>query len=217
MTQSKEDLENIKSKIIEHIKKTYDEQKATEFISNIELMADEQFIEFLKQQGLLKDDGEPTQNSKCIFCSMIFGEIPTTKIGENDKAIAILELNPISQGHCLIIPKEHIEDKEKIPKEAYDLAKDIGEKIIKTFKPKDIKIVESEVMGHQMINVLPVYDNETMESPRTKQTPEGLAELKKRIEETQSKQIAVSIPSENQIESPEEISAANTWLPRRIP
>ena len=88
MEQTKQDLENIKSKLIEHINSSYPENKAKEYLSNINSMDDSQFIEFLKQQGLLKEDGTQKEQSKCIFCSIIFGDIPSTKIGENDNADA---------------------------------------------------------------------------------------------------------------------------------
>ena len=213
------DLVNIKQKLTEQIKTQYDEEQANQFIAKINDMTDEQFIEFLKQQGLIQGDGKPSQQ-QCIFCSMVFGEIPTTKIGENEKAISILELNPVTQGHSLIIPKEHIESEDKLPPEVKDLANEISEKIKKAFNPSRIDLIPGHVMGHQLINVLPIYNNETIESPRQKQTPEGLAELKKQIDAAQPEQITQEEKVEEIIEEPEEkeeINETNTWLPKRIP
>ncbi|MDQ1281054.1 MAG: histidine triad family protein [Thermoproteota archaeon] len=45
---------------------------------------------------------------ECIFCRIIRGELPSWKIIENDTAIGILDTNPSSEGHCLIIPKRHV-------------------------------------------------------------------------------------------------------------
>jgi histidine triad (HIT) family protein len=218
MTNTELDLVNIKSKLIEQIKSQYDELQATEFISKINDMTDEQFIEFLKQQGMIQSDGQPTQQ-QCIFCSMIFGEIPTTKIGENEKAISILELNPVTLGHSLIIPKEHIETEDKLPAEVKELANEISEKIKKTFNPLRIDLIPGHVMGHQLINILPIYNNETIESRRQKQTPEGLAELKKQIDSAQPEEITKEEKIEEMEEqsNEEEINEKNTWLPKRIP
>lgn len=44
----------------------------------------------------------------CIFCKIIKGEISSTKVYENDKFFAFLDIEPVSEGHLLIIPKEHI-------------------------------------------------------------------------------------------------------------
>lgn len=43
----------------------------------------------------------------CIFCKIAAGEIPSRKIYEDSDLIAIMDLNPTSKGHSLIIPKEH--------------------------------------------------------------------------------------------------------------
>ncbi|MCL5804361.1 MAG: HIT domain-containing protein, partial [Candidatus Thermoplasmatota archaeon] len=44
----------------------------------------------------------------CIFCRIIAGEIPSKKIFEDQTTLAILDINPISEGHSLVIPKKHI-------------------------------------------------------------------------------------------------------------
>jgi histidine triad (HIT) family protein len=43
----------------------------------------------------------------CIFCKIIKGEIPSFKVYEDDKVLAFEDINPISQGHTLIVPKRH--------------------------------------------------------------------------------------------------------------
>jgi histidine triad (HIT) family protein len=48
--------------------------------------------------------------SDCIFCKIIKGEIPCFKIFEDDNVLAFADINPISRGHTLIIPKRHIEN-----------------------------------------------------------------------------------------------------------
>ncbi len=48
------------------------------------------------------------QKQNCPFCKIIKGEIPSRKIYEDEDIIAILDINPASKGHMLIMPKEHI-------------------------------------------------------------------------------------------------------------
>lgn len=43
----------------------------------------------------------------CIFCKIISGEIPSTKIWEDDRFFAFLDINPVNPGHTLVIPKKH--------------------------------------------------------------------------------------------------------------
>lgn len=50
---------------------------------------------------------------ECIFCEIIKGKIPCTKIFENDKVFAFNDINPVAKHHVLIIPKKHIENAEE--------------------------------------------------------------------------------------------------------
>ena len=94
MELPKEQIQDLKKKVIEQINSTFPEDKKTEALKQIETMEEPQFIEFLKQNNLIKTDGSQPQG-QCVFCSIVFGDIPSTKLGENEKAIAILEINPI--------------------------------------------------------------------------------------------------------------------------
>jgi histidine triad (HIT) family protein len=51
----------------------------------------------------------------CIFCSIIAKEIPAEILFENDRAISILDVNPIHYGHALVIPKRHHADFLEVP------------------------------------------------------------------------------------------------------
>ena len=55
--------------------------------------------------------------SSCIFCKIINGEIPSTKIYEDELVYAFLDISPINFGHTLVIPKEHHESASTIPEE----------------------------------------------------------------------------------------------------
>ncbi len=46
-------------------------------------------------------------NDSCIFCKIIKGEIPATKVLENDDVLAFRDINPASPHHILVIPKIH--------------------------------------------------------------------------------------------------------------
>ena len=46
-------------------------------------------------------------DEECIFCKIIRGEIPSTKIYETDDIYAFMDIQPLSEGHCLFIPKKH--------------------------------------------------------------------------------------------------------------
>ncbi len=43
----------------------------------------------------------------CVFCRMVAGEIPVTKVFEDEAVFAFLDIGPISDGHTLVIPRQH--------------------------------------------------------------------------------------------------------------
>ena len=66
----------------------------------------------------------------CIFCKIRDGEAPSYKVYEDDHTLAFLDINPVADGHVLLIPKLHTKYIEELPEEA-------GETLMKTL----IKIV----------------------------------------------------------------------------
>jgi len=203
-----EQITQIKKQIIQQIESTFPEDKKKSAIQQIESMNSEQLEEFLKQNNLMKQ-GETPQTQQCIFCSIVSGQAQSYKIDENKDSIVILEINPISKAHTLIIPKQHISSSEKLPKTIFTLAKKIAKKIKTRFKPKDVEIASSNLFGHEIINVFPIYTNETLESQRSQAKPKELEKLKKQLEKkTKPKVIKES--------KPEKIKE-KLWLPKRIP
>ncbi len=60
-----------------------------------------------------------------IFEQIIEGKLPADKVFENDKIIAIKDINPVAPVHLLIIPKKHISDLQALQKEDYYLLGEI--------------------------------------------------------------------------------------------
>lgn len=44
----------------------------------------------------------------CIFCKIIAGEIPAFKVYEDEAALAFMDINPVTEGHLLVLPKKHV-------------------------------------------------------------------------------------------------------------
>lgn len=53
----------------------------------------------------------------CIFCKIVAGQIPCYKVFENDSILSFLDINPISDGHTIVIPKVHYERADQCPPE----------------------------------------------------------------------------------------------------
>ena len=46
----------------------------------------------------------------CLFCKIVAGEIPATKVGEDERTVAFMDINPATRGHLLVVPREHSRD-----------------------------------------------------------------------------------------------------------
>jgi len=62
----------------------------------------------------------------CLFCKMVAGQIPVTKIYEDEDVLAFLDIGPISDGHTLVMPKQHFVKLHDCPS---DLLGRIGSRI----------------------------------------------------------------------------------------
>jgi histidine triad (HIT) family protein len=46
----------------------------------------------------------------CLFCKIVAGELPATRVYEDERTIAFMDINPGTRGHLLVIPREHAKD-----------------------------------------------------------------------------------------------------------
>lgn len=67
----------------------------------------------------------------CLFCKIIKGEIPSTKVFENENVLAFKDINPLAKGHILFIHKNHshdvVEMTQKNPEDVAEVFRAIGE------------------------------------------------------------------------------------------
>ncbi len=103
--------------------------------------------------------------NECIFCKIAKGEIPSKKLYEDDKVIAIMDVNPRVDGHTLIIPKEHYSDFKEMPDELithiYKVAKELTDLLMNKLGSKGLTMGvnygESQVVKHFHMHLLPDY------------------------------------------------------------
>jgi histidine triad (HIT) family protein len=68
---------------------------------------------------LSDEDTLRVQKENCIFCKIIKGDIPSRKVFEDDTLVAVLDINPATKGHLLVMPKEHYPILPVIPPEVF--------------------------------------------------------------------------------------------------
>lgn len=103
------------------------------------------------------------QKNDCIFCKIVKGEIPSAKIWEDKKHIAILDIFPNTKGQALVIPKDHHTSYAfDIPDAAYtDLmlaAKTVGKLLDKRLKvARTAMVAEGMAATHAHIKLYPLH------------------------------------------------------------
>ena len=171
MPFKQEQAEEIKKQLLEQVEKLPNENK-DQIKKHIETLNEKQLEDFLKQNNIqISESGQPTQQTseKSIFEQIINNELPSFKITENKDAIAILELNPLSKGHCLIIPKQKTTI-DKISKPALSLAEKIAKKIKTKLKPEDVKIEPFVFQDYPAINIIPVYKDKELKKEKVEES-----------------------------------------------
>ncbi len=105
----------------------------------------------------------------CLFCKIISGEIPSNnKIYEDDVTIALLDINPVSAGHTLVIPKRHSKDILEI--EDVDLGnislavKNLSKIIKDKLNATGVLIhMDGRDIPHTHVHIIPRYTNKELQ------------------------------------------------------
>lgn len=103
------------------------------------------------------------EKNDCIFCKIVRGEIPSAKIWEDEKHLAILDINPNVSGVTLVITKEHYDsDATDMPDKAYSslmlVTKRVAKLLEKSLRVKRVALVmEGLGINHVHIKLYPIY------------------------------------------------------------
>ncbi len=108
----------------------------------------------------------------CIFCKIANGEISSATLYEDEDFRVILDLNPASKGHALILPKNHADNLYALPEEAASkvlvLAKNMALKMKKTLNCDGLNLVQNngEIAGqtvfHFHMHLIPRYEGDNV-------------------------------------------------------
>jgi histidine triad (HIT) family protein len=106
----------------------------------------------------------------CLFCKIVAGEIPSTKIYENDTVLAFLDINPVNIGHTLVIPKSHHTNLYETPDEALagimPVVKKVSVAIKETLNADGINIemnndpIAGQIIFHSHIHIIPRFEGD---------------------------------------------------------
>ncbi|PSK50409.1 Hit family protein [Elsinoe australis] len=91
--------------------------------------------------------------ASCIFCKIIKGDIPSMKVFESDKTFAFLDINPLSYGHALVIPKHHGAKLTDIPDDGLAEVLSVAKRIAKASGAENYNILQNNGrLAHQQVD-----------------------------------------------------------------
>ncbi len=108
-----------------------------------------------------------------IFSKIAAKEIPSYKVAENNDFYAFLDINPLSEGHCLVIPKQEVnyifDLEDELYQDLFLFAKRVSEAIMKVIPCKrvGVAVIGLEV-PHAHIHLIPIKEEGDMDFKKTK-------------------------------------------------
>lgn len=117
----------------------------------------------------------PARDPDCLFCKIVDGELPATVVGEDERTVSFMDINPATRGHALVVPREHTADLLEIGQE--DLAavaaaaKRLAARAKEALGADGVNLINScgaaawQTVFHFHIHVIPRYRDDPLKLP----------------------------------------------------
>jgi|TARA_B100002003_G_C14062915_1_gene511601 histidine triad (HIT) family protein len=161
-----------------------------------------------KFQNMSPEEQKQFQIQNCIFCQIVEGKVNSKKIYEDDKCLAILDINPANPGHVLLMPKEHYAIMPVIPedviKHLFMISKQMSAALLKALQAQgtDIFVANGAAAGqkaqHFMLHVIPRMENDGVNLNLTpgKVDEKVLDQLRQTLSQKINKDLGTELPEE---------------------
>jgi histidine triad (HIT) family protein len=113
----------------------------------------------------------------CIFCKIVAGELPATKVDEDEHTLAFMDINPGTRGHALVIPKEHARDLTEIEPAQLAVVAQAAQRLARRMPAAlgadGVNLINScgsaawQTVFHFHLHVIPRYADDSMRLPWT--------------------------------------------------
>jgi len=111
----------------------------------------------------------------CLFCKIVAGDVPATRVHEDERTVAFMDINPATRGHLLVVPREHAPDLHEIDPD--DLracavaAQGLAQRVRERLGADGVNLLNStgavawQTVFHFHLHVIPRYDNDPLRLP----------------------------------------------------
>lgn len=136
--------------------------------------------------------------SDCLFCKIVNGDIPAAKVYEDEHVLGFLDISQVTEGHTLLIPKEHFENMYDISEEAaknlFAAVPKVANALKKQLKPVGMNLVSNtgaeagQAVFHIHLHLVPRYGKgdgygAVWKTNNSQYTPEDLQKISQTIKE----------------------------------
>ena len=158
-----------------------------------------------KIKNMSPEELKEFQKQQCIFCHIIEGKVPSKKVYEDDKCLAILDINPANIGHILLLPKEHYMIMPQVPEEIMAhlaiISKQLSNACLKSFQCQGTNIfvanglVAGQKAQHFMVHIIPRFDSDDLNFnlPENKLTDDQTKQIKDMLRQKVSALMGITI------------------------
>jgi histidine triad (HIT) family protein len=123
------------------------------------------------------------ETSRCVFCQIVAGKAPAHRVGENARALAVLDIHPWSRGHTLVLSKRHVPFWHQLTRreaaDVFELAHRVGRRLARVFGPEFVWLMaRGRRIPHTHVFVVPTHPGDLLDRHFT-----GLENVQERSEE----------------------------------
>jgi diadenosine tetraphosphate (Ap4A) HIT family hydrolase len=113
-----------------------------------------------------------TDHDDCPFCAIVSGEVPASVLHEDDRSLAFLDINPVTQGHALVVPREHSVGLADLPEETGGHLFGVGQRVAaalrESLEPDGVNLfladgaAAGQEVYHVHLHVVPRYEGDSV-------------------------------------------------------
>jgi len=115
------------------------------------------------------------RDPNCIFCKIVEGELPSTRVDEDERTISFMDIAPATRGHALVIPREHSSDLLSVDEEdlraVADASKRLAARATERLGADGVNLLNAcgavafQSVFHFHVHVIPRYEGDGLRLP----------------------------------------------------
>lgn len=182
-----------------------------------------------EEQTLSPEEMARAGQQQCIFCHIATGRVASKKVYEDDKVVCVLDINPGTPGHVLIIPKEHYVIMPQIPEDVLQhigmVAKGVSHAQLRSLKAQgtNIFVANGVTAGqraqHFMMHVIPRMEGDQLNFslPERSMSPADAKKAQSVLKKALSKALGMKVEEEAESHAEEQVPHEEPKTEKKAP